>query len=141
MKKLKIISILIIILSFINCTNNDDIEEAPSKLPDLKQTAWKGTLITKTSGQITDNGEVSILFLTENRGNSVVVKNGRVQKWDFKYTTDNKLLTIEQPFSSINLHLLEGDWILTEIEVNRLVLVQGLNDEYKQMIMDIYKVE
>lgn len=98
-------------------------------------------MITKTSGQITDNGKVSILFLTENRGNSVVVKNGRVQKWDFKYTTDDRLLTIEQPFNSINLHFLEGDWILTEIGVNRLVLVQGLNDEYKQMIMDIYKIE
>lgn len=141
MNKLKIISILIIILSFSNCTNDNEIEEIPLKLPDLKQTEWKGALITKTSGQITDRGEVSILFLTENRGNSVVVKNGQVQKWDFKYTTDDKLLTIEQPFSSINLHFLEGDWILTEIKVNRLILVQGLNDDYKQMTMDIYKVE
>ena len=141
MNKLKIISTIIVTLSFFSCANNNEIEEIPLKIPDLKQTEWEGTLITKTSGLITDNGKVSILFLTENRGNSVVVKNGRVQKWDFKYTTDDRLLTIEQPFNSINLHFLEGDWILTEIGVNRLVLVQGLNDEYKQMIMDIYKIE
>lgn len=141
MNKLKFISIIIIALSFFSCADSNDIEEIPLKLPDLKQTEWKGTLITKYRGEIDDRGKVNIIFFTEDRGNSRVVQYGKVQTRDFKYTKDDKLLTIEDASNSIYLHDLEGDWILTEIATNRLVLVQGFEGAYEQLVMELYKVE
>ena len=109
MKTIQIMLILLTAFLFSNCSDNDKITYK-NQLSDLKQTSWKGTLVSEVSGVITDEGKTDILFITEGRGNSVVVKYGSAQKKDFEYVSDDKLLTISRfnP-SSPSRHFLEGD--------------------------------
>lgn len=141
MKIIRLFLIALTSLSLFSCDSNDKEIINGNQLSNLKQTTWKGTLINEIHEEIIDKGEVSITFLTENRGNSVVTKNGKVQKWDFKYTIDDRLLTIDRPDpNSFNRHFLEGDWLLMQGEKNRLIFVQGVNDSYSKKTMDIVKL-
>lgn len=141
MKIIKIILVLFAGFFLSNCSDDDEVAYE-SQFSNLEQTSWKGTLISEVGEEITDSGKADILFLTEEHGNSIVVKNGLIQKWGFGYVVNNKLLTISRPDpNSYNEHFLEGDWILIHEEKDRLVFEQALVDnKYLKMTLDITRV-
>lgn len=87
--------------------------------------------------KVTD--DVYILFLSESRGNPIVSGKTSSQQRDFEYVINDRLLTIEGQTVDFTNHFLNGDWILTEMGVNRMVLVKYLYNRRDKYILELRK--
>lgn len=119
---------LIFSLSFMlfSC-ENDEIENLNFNTEYLKQTQWIGKLheSERLNGEtINHDYNVGLIFYTDNEGRS------NVGSYDsnFKYSIDNKLLTITKGYGVLN-----GKWLLIQFDKEKMVLEKGTggDDSYK----------
>lgn len=140
MKKINIISMFIFVLFLVSCDKDDKVDnKIDLKFPDLKYTVWEGTKnhVYFDDTKVTD--DVYILFLSESRGNSIVSGKTSSQQRDFEYVINDRLLTIEGQTVNFTNHFLNGDWLLTEMGVNRMVLVKDLHNRRDKYILELRK--
>lgn len=90
----------------------------------LKQTQWSGTF-EETDKYGTSTANVGLVFYTENEGRySVVWETQLKNEASFKYSIDEKILTITN--TGVGL---DGRWLLLKSDKDKMVLEKGTGGE------------
>lgn len=107
----------------------DDVKELNLNGAYLKQTQWVGTFnesyIGSMGAHISATASTGFFFESENHGRySMKWENlSQANESPFEYTIDDKLFIIS------NGDYLNGTWLITKFDSNKLVLEKGTNGE------------
>lgn len=132
MKTFKTMLILSLSLILFSCDkdNKNDKEIFDFSTTTLKQTQWNGTL-KETDGW--GNGEyvayIGLVFYSETEGRCSIKKDKSLPfEYDFKYSIDGKMVTIDGIKGDI-----DGHWLVTQFSKNKMILEMGTsgNGAYK----------
>lgn len=126
MKVLKTLLLSCLSIFFFNCGDDDENRKDASKFnfsaSELKQTAWKGEIVSFSEGEITSQGPISIQFSTENEGVCEYKLDYfiRPEIYDFEYKIEDQLIRIRNASLTIS-----GDWILQKYDRDSLVITKN----------------
>ncbi len=89
-----IITLFVFMFSAIlsSCSDSDDFNFTGKS---LKQTSWEGTELVTDGNEIIREISVIIRFITDNNGEYILKEDGTSEVYNFKYSIEGKIMTIE----------------------------------------------
>lgn len=137
MKTFQLLFITLLLgISFSACSkddNNNDTNAFDKNF--LKQTKWSGMFISSVDG-IESQHNVVIYFTTDSRGNYDFPED-IVHNIEFNYIVDGNLLSI----GGVNLSPMNGDWMLIDMNKDKLSFKKGLASSSKYYNLELSKIE